>query len=133
VHVDPVRLHAAVFGLADLRWRPPVLRRHLYGLRMDACLHARNEIALPAQALDLPDAQRAEEQHSEHEQRKQAAPLASIRRHCIWLIEPPGMPGIMLELRWIMIHSEPVMMMSTSTAVKTYATRVQPPCTRVFR
>lgn len=80
---------------------------------MDPRLDARDQIQLPRQALELPDAERREagrrEQRQPDQQRafQEGAPISVA-----------GI-GIMLVLRWYMIHSEPASTITTSTAVKT--------------
>lgn len=80
---------------------------------MDARIDARDQILLPREPLDLPDTERREagrcEQGQPDQQRafQDGAPISA-----------EGI-GIMLLLRWYMIHSEPASTITTSTAVKT--------------
>jgi len=87
---------------------------------MDPRLDAGDEIPLPGQALDLPDAERSEQQCPENAECKQTAPLAPARRHGAGLtVGSPIMPGIMFAFRWYMIQIEPAMVITSSTAVNT--------------
>ena len=82
---------------------------------MDPRVDARDQIELPRATFDLPDAQRREPGGGEDRQRDQQRARAAQG----WaLISVEGI-GIMLELRWYMIHSEPAITISTITAVKT--------------
>ena len=76
---------------------------------MDPRLDARDQIVLPGAALDLPDPQRREQDGAEQSQRQEPG-----------FQEGPSMLviGIMLVLRWYMIHSEPAITISTITAAK---------------
>lgn len=75
---------------------------------MNPRIDAGDQVQLPGTPLDLPDAQRGEAQGAEQRQRDgQRAPGQN----------GSSVIGIMLALRWYMIHSEPAMTISTITAV----------------
>lgn len=75
---------------------------------MDPRIDSRYQVQLPGAPLDLPGAQRGEAQGAEQRQRDgQRAPRQN----------DSSVIGIMLALRWYMIHSEPAMTISTITAV----------------
>lgn len=79
---------------------------------MDPRIDAGDQVQLPGEPLDLPDAQRGEAQSGEQRQRDgQRASSPPGRQNGSSVI------GIMLALRWYMIHSEPAMTISTITAV----------------
>lgn len=89
-------------------------------------LYGRDQLALPVQALDLPDPQRREaggegQAEGEEGEADQTPPSTG-----------GGAMGIMFPCRWNMIHSEPQITIRIMMAVKTSATRVQPPSLRVF-
>lgn len=79
---------------------------------MDPRLDPLDQVQLPRAPLDLPDAQSRETRGREERQPDQQRALqdgAPISAASI---------GIMLVLRWYMIHSEPAITISTITAVK---------------
>ena len=78
-----------------------------------------DQVALPGEALYLPDSKASEQQRPGQAKRKQATPLAPARIHGAWFIGSLIKPGIMFEFRWYMIHSEPPTPISNRTAVKT--------------
>jgi len=79
---------------------------------MDPRLDAFDQIQLPHQPLDLPDAERREARRREQRQPDQQRAFQDGAP-----ISAEGI-GIMLLLRWYMIHSDPASTITTSTAVK---------------
>jgi len=82
------------------------------GGRVDARVDPGDQVELPRPPLDLPDAQRGEAdrpQQGEAEEQKTAQG---------WLLISVPVIGIMFRFRWCMIHSDPPIQMTTSTAVK---------------
>jgi hypothetical protein len=78
---------------------------------MDARLDPRDQIELPRAPFDLPDAQRREADRPEQGKTQEQQPA-----QCAPISMASG--GIMLALRWYMIHIEPTRTISTSTPVK---------------
>lgn len=106
---------------------PDRYRRGLHGSPRETFLHRGDQVPLPLQPLDLPDAQRREargqgETESEEGGADQTPPAST----------GGGAMGIMFPCRWNMIHSDPKITISTMMAVNTRATSVQPPSDRVF-
>lgn len=82
---------------------------------MDACLDAGDEIELPGAPLDLPDTERRETRDAEQRQRDQQRAFQG----CMPASAVGVVIGIILVLRWYMIHSDPAITISTITPVKT--------------
>ncbi len=118
---------------------------------MDALLDAIDERQFPNPALELPHAKRRENGHADESRdpknerpRGPPAPPWPLRPwptrrrlvhdgrhpgHCIRLI---SWVGIMLVLRWRMIHSDPVIVITSRIRVKMSASMDQPPSERAF-
>jgi len=84
------------------------------GGRVDARIDLRDQVELPCPALDLPHPQSREARAGEQRERQEEAALGAGCQEP----KPPAVTGIMLLLRWYMIHSEPEITISTITAVK---------------
>ena len=84
---------------------------------MNALVDPGDQIELPSKPLDLPDAQRGKRQEAGDTQGGQQQPLRPVGAHGILFICVELIPGIMFELRWYMIHSEPVIVISRMTPV----------------
>lgn len=78
---------------------------------MNPRIDAGDQVQLPGAPLDLPSAQRGEADRAEQRQRDGQRAPSPGRQNGSSVI------GIMLALRWYMIHSEPAMTISTITAV----------------
>ena len=86
-------------------------------------IHPLDQVALPGPPLDLPEAEAQENKRRNQREADRQPPRQGA----------PSIPviGIMFELRWYIIHSEPAITMMTITAVKAKAISVQPPSARV--
>lgn len=74
---------------------------------------ARDQVQLPDPPLKLPNTQRQKSDDPQQRDRCQEPPLGSGQEPM-----PGSVIGIMLVLRWNMIHSEPAITISTITAAK---------------
>ena len=83
---------------------------------MNPRLDPGDQIELPCAPLDLPDAQCREARGGEQRQRDDQ-PTAEAAQGSAPI--SAAETGIMLVLRWYMIHKEPAITISTMTAVKT--------------
>ena len=80
---------------------------------MDPGLDARDQVKLPDPPLKLPNTQRQKSDDPQQRDRCQEPPFGSTQEPM-----PGSVIGIMLVLRWNMIHSEPAITISTITAAK---------------
>ena len=82
---------------------------------MDPRLDPLDQVELPCAPFDLPDAERRKADRGEHRHRGEQRAAETAQG---WALIS-GVIGIMFPLRWYMIHSEPAITISTSTAVNT--------------
>lgn len=80
--------------------------------------HALDQRELPGPSLELPRSEGKARQPRGERQREQDRARGAAA-YGVRAAVPVGIDGIMFVLRWNMIHSEPPMVISTSTAVKT--------------
>lgn len=81
---------------------------------MDPCFDSLDQGQLPCASLYLPHAEREEAAEAQKRQRGEQPTLGGSSQEPM----PGSLIGIMLLLRWYMIHSEPAITISTITAVK---------------
>ena len=93
------RPHATVPGILKIQRCPLGAGRHCHGRRMDPRLDAFDQVALPAEPLDLPRAQTGEQQRARQAQDNQDGPFAAALGHSPWLDWGVIMPGIMFAFR----------------------------------
>ncbi len=104
----------AIGIIARIYAHPVGAGRQSRGRRMDAGIDPGDQVELPRPPLDLPHAQRREAHASDQREREEpAAPCVGCQEP-----KPPAGAGIILPLIWYMIQSDPVITISTITAVK---------------
>ena len=118
IEIVPAHAHVTISIGGRIDLRPILAIRKRRGRGVDAPVDAVNEIELPGAALDLPGAQRGEQEGKRAAQGGQGEALGRSRRHGTLLGSPTIIPGIMFELRWYMIHSDPAIVISRMTPVK---------------
>ena len=107
-------------------------------LGVDARLDAREEVELPAAALELPGTEGDEAGECQQQGcRESDAGGARARRRAIGgaqgrLCRCCVVIGIMFWFRWYITHNDPASVITTSTIVKISARKVQPPSERAF-
>jgi hypothetical protein len=93
--------------------RPEGVARQRGRRSMDPAIDPGDEVQLPDPALQLPDTQCQEAEHAQQRQPRQEPALRHGQEPM-----PACVMGIMLVLRWNMIHSEPEITIRTMTAAK---------------
>ena len=109
---DTARTDTSIFLCVGVEGRPLCPIRDRRGRRVNPRLDAFDQVELPCAALNLPDAERREARRREQRQPDQQRAFQDGAP-----ISAEGI-GIMLLLRWYMIHSDPASTITTSTAVK---------------